>query len=153
MQTLQELLVKKKLSNNSTKSREFLIGKKVKVIANKSGHQFPIGTVIELNSPSHITSQYYTGTGNGYTLYFYDVTLIQEETIADINEAIKFQEKIMKDAGKEIESLKLKEDFMIANKLETWNEDEYKVYTVLQTLKTKKSDIEKAKVIAELIKS
>lgn len=152
MQTLQELLVKKKLSNNTTKVREFLSGKRVKIISNKSGHNQSIGSVVELTSPAHISVQYYNGN-NHSILYFYDVVLLQDETIADIVETIRLHEKTIKEANKEIESLKLKEDFMMVNKLETWNEDEYKVYTVLQTLKTKKSDLEKAKVIAELIKS
>lgn len=151
MQTLMELLTKKKLTNSTTKTREFLLGKKVRIVGNKSNHYQPIGSVIELNSLANISSQYYNGCG--CTLYFYDVTLIGEETLGDIADAIALQNTIIKEAEQEIESLEAKKKFMVANKLEVYNEDEYKVYTVLQTLKGKKTDIEKAKVIAELIKS
>lgn len=151
MQTLQDLLSRKKLSNNTTKTREFLSGKRVKFIGNKSGHNQPIGTVVELSTIGNITTQYYTGLP--YTVYFYDVCLLIDETVADIEEAMKCQQEIMSSARKEIGVLESKKKFMQDNNLEVWNEDEYKVYTVLQALKTKKSDIEKAKVIAELIKS
>lgn len=151
MQTLQELLIKKKLSNNTTKAREFLSGRRVKIVGNKSGHAQPIGTIVELTCATNITVQYYTIAG--CYLYFYDVILLQDETVADIVENIKFHEKTIKEAKEEIAKLESKKKFMEDNKVETWNEEEYKVYAVLQTLKTKKSDLEKAKVIAELIKS
>lgn len=151
MQTLQELLTKKKLANNTTKAREFLFGKKVRIIGNKGNHYLPVGSTVELSSLPNIYTQYYNGSGS--TLYFYDVTLIGEETLGDIADAIALQNKAIKEAEQEIESLEAKKKFMISNKLEAYNEDEYKIYTVLQTLKGKKTDIEKAKVIAGLIKS
>ncbi len=36
--------------------------------------------------------------------------------------------------------------------MDVWDEDTYKVYKTLQVLKTKKSDIEKSKIISDLIK-
>lgn len=151
MQTLMELLTKKRLTNNTQKTREFLSGKKIKIIGNKSQHCQSTGTIIEMTNIASITTQYYSCVG--FSLYYYDVVLVTDETIADITEAISYQNKAIKEAEKEIVTLEAKKKFMVANHLEVWNEDEYKVYTVLQTLKGKKTDIEKAKAITELIKS
>ena len=46
-----------------------------------------------------------------------------------------------------------KKTFMTKNKLTEWDQDQFKVYQTLQLLKSKKSDIDKAKIIAELIKN
>lgn len=151
MQTIQELLTNKKLTNNTAKLREFLLGKKVKVVGNRSGHVQQLGTIIMLDTSSCITVQYYSY--GGQAMYWYDLTLVQTDTLVDVDKYIEDIEANITTEQIEINTLKIKKKFMIANKLETFDEDQFKVYQILQTLKTKSTDLDKAKVIADLVKS
>lgn len=149
-QTLNELLIKKKIVNSAAKVKEFLVGKKIKVVGNRSNHNIAIGTSVTMDSPAMITNQYYQH--NGYNIYFYDAVLTSCDTKEEIDESIKIAEKSIKELQEEIAELDAKKRFMAENKLEVFDEGQFKVYQILQTLKTKKSDIEKAKVIATLVK-
>ena len=73
----------------------------------------------------------------------------------DIESNITIKSEIedkIKNLQSEIDIEKDKLTWMKATKNDIYDEVEYKVWTVLQTLNSKSSDADKAKVIAELIK-
>ena len=71
----------------------------------------------------------------------------------EVNITIKSEiEDKIKNLQSEIDIEKDKLTWMKATKNDIYDEVEYKVWTVLQTLNSKSSDADKAKVIAELIK-
>ena len=71
----------------------------------------------------------------------------------NIDDQIKNVKEEISKLEKELETLNDKKTFMTKNKLSEWDENQFKVYQTLQLLKSKKSDIDKAKIIAELIKN
>lgn len=150
MITLQQLLQKKKIQNNSTKVREFLSGKRARVVSNRSGAGICVGDIIVFDNTNAITVQYYN-TG-AYAAYYYDLELISLGTTEEIDEEISYQGKIIKEATNQIVSLESRKKFMKANKLEVFDEDQFKVYQILQTLKDKKTDLQKAEVISKIVK-
>jgi len=120
-----------------------LIGKKVKIVTNTSGHGIPIGTVgiIKSKNPSN-QNQYYL-EGNASWFYEKDVEVLSM-TKADLDESISKLEN-------EIAELKTKQQFMADNNLEEFDGNQYKVFIAISTLNDNSSIIEKAKVIAGLI--
>lgn len=152
-QTFQEYIASKKMGNNQAKVREALLGRTVKVVGARNGHLVPLGTKIKVTSVANASVNYFYPTDHGNTaIYYYDIELVNDQTIADIVEEIAEQNRVIRNAEQAIDDLEIKKKFMVANKLEVFDEDQYKVYQVLQTLKGKKTDLEKSAVIAQLIK-
>jgi hypothetical protein len=117
------------------------IGKRVKILTN--GVSAPVGTISKVVS---------VGDGGVYIesfkslLFYSEVEILSSYTKEDINKDITSLKK-------EIAELKLKEQFMIDNNVEEFDETQYKVFQTLATLDNKDiSDVEKSKLIADLIK-
>jgi len=72
-------------------------------------------------------------------------------SIDNLNMLIDKNEKELIKIKDKIDDLKLKIKFIKDNNLKEFDENEFKVYCVLQELKTNSSDIEKSKIIAKLI--
>lgn len=64
-------------------------------------------------------------------------------------EAIKNE---IKKKTEEIAELQAKLHYLVSNRIDFYDEEQFKVFRTLQILKTKKKDVEKVKIIAELIK-
>lgn len=120
--------------------------KKVKIVGNKAGHGFSMGVLTDIanciQSGSNVCV--YLVTGTAYTVQLADIEPVSAETKAEIQENIKKLEA-------EIAINKSKLKFIEETGSEVFDETEFKVFQTLQTLKGKKSDIEKAKAIAKLI--
>ena len=54
---------------------------------------------------------------------------------------------------KEINELKLRIEWMLKNKIDEFDKDTFKIWKILRLVETSKSDVEKAKLIAELVNS
>ena len=119
----------------------FKTGDRVRVTQRTCGHQIPIGTIIVLGA----------SLGNG----FFQVTEYAcNMAPTDIEPALMTKEDIEKDLADleaQAEALRLKLTYMKKTKSGTFDETEFTVFSAIQTLKTKKTDVEKAKVIAKLI--
>lgn len=126
-----------------------LIGKKVKVIQNGAG--VPQGIVAKViqglskeEAGDSVPGVYIEGYPNSllYMTEIENTSFTKEDIRKDI---LLLEEKISE--------LKSKEQFIIDNNLEEFDETQYKVFKTLQTLDNEKiSDVEKSKLIAELIK-
>lgn len=156
--TLVEQLRSKNLSTG-TDIRSFLIGKRLKVMKCTCSHNYPIGSIITPDAGSSFTTTSVSsvarpdGSGYGNTINFTNLVLVETNTKKEIKEEIKSVEESIKEEKEKIKELKSKLDFLKVNKLESFDEDEFKVFQTLQTLSQSISDIEKAKIIAKLIKN
>lgn len=121
----------------------FKQGDRVRVTQNTCGHRIPIGTVILLGAM--VGSGYFQVSEHGCNVI-----------PADIEHVLQTKEDIEKDLAEveaQAEMLRLRLKYMKKTKSDTFDEMEFKVFTALQALKTKKSDVEKARLIAEIIKN
>ncbi len=120
------------------------VGKKVTVLANQVG--VPVGTI------SKVVRM--TGGGNNYVIEAYpnNSLLKSEIKIAPLTkEDIELE---IAELNSEIVDLNLKKEFMNANNLTEFDENQYKVFKTLTTLENKDlSSIEKSKIIASLLES
>jgi len=125
---------------NATK----LIGKRIKITGTGSGHTYgPIGTTVKVVRVSGVDQRTLMLNSRGTYIGWNDFTVepaTREEILTDVE-----------GLDKDIKDLRAKLAFMDELKLSTYDETEFKVYSVLQELNTSSSDIEKAKVIAKLI--
>lgn len=154
--TFAEQMVKLKLNTN-IKLSKFLKGKKIKIVTNSGGHNYGgAGTIVTLDGSrmSVVNNSYINqGVADGNAIYFYEFEVIMDETIEEINAYIKQLEVDKKEIDQEITNYRAKMAFMEANGLEKYDEDEFKVYSTLEALENPKtSKMEKAKIIAKLIK-
>ncbi len=127
---------------------EIKVGKVYEVISRTSGHNVPIGSKVTILQRSG-GGVAYGGTWTTKEFPAYGVIYgndLKESSVtpADIKKDIKEKQE-------EIDDLKLKLKFIEENGLEEYDENVFKSFKVLQLLSTSKSDIEKAKIIAELI--
>jgi hypothetical protein len=121
-------------------------GKKVRIVSSLSGHGYgPIGSVILVKTTTvynHGGCQAITMNGKGW------INILDIELIALTKEELESELKELKDQQTLIEN-KLK--YIKATKSESFDETEFKIYNTLQLLKGSKSDLDKAKAIAQLI--
>lgn len=118
-----------------------MIGKKVKIISNSSGHAIPIGTegIVERQQGNQLFLK-----GNGSWFYLTDVKILDtsKDDIAKNIDKLKSEIAIAENQLK----------FMDDNGLENYDEDQFKVYQTLTTLEDATlSKMDKAKMIADLI--
>lgn len=129
--------------------KKFLLNKTVIVSKNQSSHSYgKIGTKFKITNVDHAGStsiSYADDKGN-------NIRFDELDIILNINEEIEILIKERKEIDKQISELEDKQKIMKELKMDVWDEDTYKVYKTLQVLKTKKSDIEKSKIISDLIK-
>lgn len=149
---------------NVTEAIKALKGKKVKIIASPAGvnsaHGYQIGTIVTVSHCNGtLTSPYFgywnvtdnaTGIIRGIYGAEFDVTAC---TIEDLDlENVKIEKQI-KDLKDEIRANTQKINFMKDNGLKEFDETDFKVYSVLETLETEGlTKVERAKLIAKLIK-
>lgn len=125
-----------------------LIGKKVKVIQNGAGIPLIISKVtngFEIGENGADQPGVYIEGYPGNLLYMSEIEIISFRKEDIIKEITSLEEKISE--------LKSKEQFIIDNNVEEFDETQYKVFKTLETLENKDmSDIEKSKLISDLIK-
>lgn len=156
-ETFQNYLIRNGI-RTTAKIRDAVKGKRFRIIESgrSTGQNYGLpGDVFIADNPGlAVSTQYGTGlTLGGNTIYWYELELVNPSTVEELEKDL---DRIKSDVAKleaEYETTKLKIAFIKENQLEEFNEDQFKVYQTLQVLKTKKSDIEKAKLIAQLIKS
>lgn len=164
--TVQIVLQEKGISHDVMAIRAFLEGKEV-VIQNQTGthnygatgSKFTI-TFVEMagGSSSQCTTQYISNAKKGgcYTnaLYFTQIAFASADTIPDLEVEIKKNKDKIKELQKDNESLSMKIEFMKENDMEEYDENVFKSYEVMKLLeKEGMTTIEKAKIIAKIIKS
>lgn len=130
-----------------------LRGVEVTICGSRSGHGYGgIGTKLKISSATYlgglganvqIRLSINGKVGNGGYLF------IDELSLSNLDKK-GLQEEVDR-LEIEIQLTKAKIEYLKATKQEEFDETEFKVWNTLQTLKTKKTDIEKAKIIAELI--
>lgn len=126
------------------------------------------GSRVALKSSPHIILGEVTSctTGNQYTLYekgcrvngnwyrnshLVEITTKQLEHLKSIRRNLDGQ---IKNIQKEIIEVDAKIDFMVSNNIEEFDETQFKAYRILQLTKDENlSDLEKSKLIAELVNS
>lgn len=133
-----------------------LVGKTVKLVSDngsvaamqsRTNTRFKVKSV-NFGSPMYI---YVEGIPN----YFFhtELEIADPATTEELNDEIKFINSEISSYKEKISELKLKIKFMKENNLKEFDEDQFKVFSVLKALNENSSDIEKAKIISELIKS
>lgn len=127
------------------KNTKSLIGKKVRVIDNRCGHGFTMNETLTIIATYNGNYTCRNDAGLQYNLLASDFKMI-EETIEELT-------KTLKDLEESLEEVRLKMAFMITNGLTVFNENEFKAYLVLKTIKEDMSDMDKAKIIAQLIEN
>lgn len=132
------------------KDPQTIVGRTVKVIKNTSRHNRPIGTVLIITRMCVSSIDYFYDAA-GVMYYAVDIELVPQ-TKEQFNLEIKEIKKNIKELEKQKSELDLKIQFMISNKIDEYNDNTYKTYSILQTLKGKKSDIEMAQAIADILK-
>ena len=120
---------------------KFNPGDRVKIVKDTAGHGIEPGTFV--------TISYRQGRMYFIEEYGMSINPCDAEKSALTMKELK---KELKEAKAVVETINMKIKFMKANKLEEYDENQYKVYAALQALKGKTSDIEKAKLIADLMK-
>lgn len=138
-----------------------VVGKTIKITANRSGHMYgPVGTKIKV---THIAlSGGYTGTGPGHVtvrinnaINAPNISTNEFEVVtvnkADLEQEIKDYQAQKRQLDDQILEINMRMAFLAEHKLEEFDDTQYKVWAVLQTIKETTSDIEKAKIIAKLI--
>lgn len=152
--TMQEVLISKGYTN-SNQALEFLRGKTI--ILNTTCSYGSKGNRIKIDSTylgsGGAVNGGYIYAGSGAALYFRYMA-VAAETIEELTNEIADNEKSIKELGAENELIRSKIEFMQTNALEEFDDEVFKTYHVLKQLDNKKlTDIEKAKIIARIIKS
>lgn len=151
------------VSGSNIKIRQYLIGKKIKILNKSGGHNYGMtGDVITLNNQRMSVSG---GTGNTYNslnhgieggnnLKFTQFTVLTNITVKDIEDNITSLKKDISNIKEEIKKEEVKIEYLKETGSEKYDENEFKVYTTLSLLEDPKlSKLEKAKLVANLIKS
>lgn len=147
--------------NSPSLLRAFLIGKKMIIKGNSNSHPFGTpGTVMTINS----IGTFGGGTGATYStistlngvsgqIRFTDFVIKEEETVVDLKESVKLLIQDKRDIDVEISLLKDKIAFCKDNKLDKFDDEEFKSYRALTLLEDGSlTKLEKAKLLATLIK-
>jgi len=138
------------MTKKDYKEASLVIGRTVRIIKNTSRHSVQIGDKIII-----------TRVCAGSPDYFYDESSVMyypadielcAQTKAEFNLEIKEVEKEIEDLKKKKSELEFKIKFMASHNADTYDENTFKAYSILQTLKKTKSDIEMAKAIADILK-
>jgi len=131
---------------------EFKSGMVCKIVQDTCCHKRPIGTTVTLHdncfNSSGRPSWWINKECSVYVIESDMVPVDQQPAKTDLERLMEDWEKA-KSATYEIE---LKIDFLKKNKIEKFDPMEYKVWRALRVFKSTKSEIEKARIIAELIK-
>lgn len=126
-------------------------GQKFIVTKHSGGHNYPLNVVLTLkrdyNGATTSGSDIAEEVQYGNTIAISCIELVS----LTIEEMEKQLQQLEKEYQKESKELTDKIKFCKDSGLESYDENTFKVYQTLSVLKGKKSDIEKAKVIAELI--
>ncbi len=145
------LYLKKNKLNKTDDIKKYLVGKRVKILTQSGGHNYGSNgkyfTISKDASFGSMSMSY--GIDNKSNNISYDQLDIEN----NIDDEIKNVKEQISSLEKELKALNDKKTFMTKNKLTEWDQNQFKVYQTLQLLKSKKSDIDKAKIIAELIKN
>lgn len=122
------------------RTKKMKCGMKVKIIGNTTNHGIPEGTIVVLgqkNGVNHLVPEYGCYVGPQ------DIAPVAT-TKAEIEEEV---ERLKTEIT--VEEAKLA--YMKKTKSKIFDETEFKVWAALQQLNTKKTDIEKARIIAKII--
>jgi hypothetical protein len=125
-----------------------LNGKTVTITGRASGHGFTIGTKVLLNSWNGST---YIANGNSLAFSIKPcdfVYIYNKETIEEDLNRIK-EEKVELQKREDYYNSALK--FIEENKVEEFDEMQYKAYQVLKTVNSESSDLEKSKLISDIL--
>ena len=126
-------------------------GQKFKVIGNSNNHNYPMGTILTIKRNIATTFQSFNDIAeeiHGNQIQIKDMELVSFN-LKEMKESLDVLEKNYLKNKKEL-SYKIK--FCEENDLDEYDENIFKVLKTLSTLKKNMSDIEKAKIIANLIK-
>lgn len=153
--TVQQLINENKITSQQALS-QFLIGKTVTVNVdghayNKKGAKVKVdGTwIIMYGNPR---SYFYLASNSGI-LYYLDQVAIGDQSLKSLEESITENDKEIKRLQSENELTDQKISFMKENKMDTYDDDVFKVLEVLHALEAKSgTKLEKAMAIAKIIK-
>lgn len=128
-------------------------GQKIRVLNNLNSNNWEVGKVYTLtqdvvNSPAGLAGSAYVGNAALNTIYPASVELVSSNLVemkAELAQITKTYEEVAAELSRKIK-------FCTVNKVEEYDADIEKVYAVLGTLNSKSSRMDKAKVIAKLIK-
>lgn len=145
----------KKKSDFKTKKQadDYFIGKKFRVVKDTCSHRIKKGTIITITRINFGSPIYLYHDHNGS---YVTPTCLEELALSkeDVEKNIKDLKKQIKALQTEIKGEESKIKFMQENKLDTYDEEEFKVYKTLEALEDPAtSKVQKAKIIAALIKS
>jgi len=121
-------------------------GQKFKVVSNNNSHNYPIGVVLTMSRDGECAVYNSLDIGDIVLIGGIDLIKDMKENIA---EKVVEKEKLESEIVELEDRIKYCED----NDLTKFDEDEFKVFKVLETLKGDTSQKEKAKIIAKLIKN
>lgn len=156
MEKRKSFLVQKtnKKLHSTIEINSYLIGKKCIVIANLGGHNYgPIGSEFTITQGNASTTSLSSGIPGGNSIQFTEFSVIEFSTKENIQAEIKELKADKKRIDSDIKNLNLKLDFIKENNLEIFDEDQFKAYKTLVLVEDPTlSRIEKAKLIAELVK-
>lgn len=133
------------INESSEKVAKLIQGKKIIVLGNTSGHGFKTGSTVLVNNSSKRTDANgcKSVTVNGSWMYTSEIELMET--------SIEELENSLKDLQIQQAEVESKIAYLKKTGQSNFDETEFKIWNTLQTLKTKKSDVEKAKIIAKLI--
>lgn len=140
---------------NAAEMQELFVGKKFRTT--RASGQYPKGFTFTCTACYTGASSKLSGSD---VLYFDEYSNSIPVSACEFLEETKEQlESQIKSYNEEMASLKLKIEetvskikFMTENKLKVFDEDQWKVYRVLEVIEGSKSRLEQAKAIAELIR-
>ena len=126
-------------------------GQKFMVVANSNLHNYPMNTVLTLSengTKATSMSNCAVEVPDGNNLMAKDCILAEISLEMMKSELVDMSERYKTES----DELKSKIDFCEKNGLDTFDEDLYKVHSVLKALDSKATLIEKTKMIAALLK-
>ena len=126
-------------------------GQKFMVVANSNSHNYPMNTVLTLSengTKATSMSNCAVEVPDGNNLMAKDCILAEISLEMMKSELVDMSERYKTES----DELKSKIDFCEKNGLDTFDEDLYKVHSVLKALDSKATLIEKTKMIAALLK-
>ena len=130
-----------------------LIGRKVKIVADTCGHQLPVGTIVEITRCNPNSCGYNYNIKNKCCSIkdtdFVVYKLSKEDLEADI--AKLEVRKTLTD--RKIKKIKNKIEFMKDNEVQFFDIDTWKAFKVLKTINKDTTDLEKATIIAKILRS
>ena len=123
-------------------------GTKFKVVSNTNAHNYPIGIVLTLSEDGGPSAEMGAAAEEvqcGNNLNIRDVALLTEQTVADLQKELEAAKAVVTEVQQKI-------DFCKENGLETFDEESFRIFKLLEIAEGTGTRMQKAQALAAALR-